>query len=76
MHDVDKMELLLQTVEYEHDAGGKLDLSEFMRAADKVVLPEVKGWCEDVLREREEYWKGTAGAGAGVGAGSAKTGSG
>lgn len=57
VHDVDKMELLLQMVEYEREAQGRLDLGEFSRVAARVVLPEVKGWAEEVLREREEFWR-------------------
>ena len=66
MHDIDKMELLLQTVEYERDCGGRLDLGEFTYVADRVALPEVKAWCVEVLREREEFWKGKGG-GEGLG---------
>ncbi|KAL8829410.1 MAG: hypothetical protein Q9191_002027 [Dirinaria sp. TL-2023a] len=57
VHDVDKMELVLQMVEYETRAGGKIDLSEFTRVATEIQLEEVKAWCEEVLREREEFWK-------------------
>ena len=57
VHDVDKMELLLQMVEYERGAEGRLDLGEFSRVAERVKLPEVKEWAADVLRERNEFWK-------------------
>jgi len=56
VHDVDKMELLLQMVEYERSAEGRLDLGEFSRVAERVVLPEVKEWAEEVLRERKAFW--------------------
>ncbi|OOO14821.1 metal-dependent phosphohydrolase HD sub domain-containing protein [Aspergillus oryzae] len=55
VHDIDKMELLLQMVEYErtHD----LDLSEFCHVANRVQLPEIKEWAAAVLQEREAFWK-------------------
>ncbi|KAE8131957.1 HD domain-containing protein [Aspergillus pseudotamarii] len=55
VHDIDKMELLLQMVEYErtHD----LDLSEFCHVANRVQLPEIKEWAATVLQEREAFWK-------------------
>ncbi|KAF1987490.1 hypothetical protein K402DRAFT_375566 [Aulographum hederae CBS 113979] len=58
VHDVDKMELLLQMVEYEREKEGKTDLGEFSWVATKIELPEVRQWCEEVLKEREEFWEG------------------
>ncbi|KAK5111682.1 hypothetical protein LTR62_004788 [Meristemomyces frigidus] len=60
VHDVDKMELLLQMVEYErsHEPVGKLDLGEFTRVATKIVMPEVQQWAREVLEERRVYWEG------------------
>ncbi|KAJ2896031.1 hypothetical protein MKZ38_005916 [Zalerion maritima] len=55
VHDVDKIELLLQMVEYEKRGGG-LDLGEFAYVATKVVLPECKDWARQILKEREELW--------------------
>lgn len=57
VHDVDKMELLLQMVEYERRGEGKLDLGEFLGVAEKIELEEMKGWCREVLVEREELWR-------------------
>ena len=57
MHDVDKMEMLLQAVEYEREFGGKVNLEEFMGAVRKIVLPEVKSWCGELLRGREAFWR-------------------
>lgn len=59
VHDVDKMELILQMVEYEKTAGGKLDLGEFSWVATRIQLPEVKEWCDEVLKEREDFWATT-----------------
>lgn len=59
VHDVDKMELLLQMVEYEKSAGGKLDLGEFAYVSKKMTLPEMQAWGAEVIREREEFWNGS-----------------
>ncbi|KEY66319.1 hypothetical protein S7711_02781 [Stachybotrys chartarum IBT 7711] len=56
VHDVDKMELLLQMMEYERHSEGKLDLGEFAYVASKVVLPEVRKWADELLEEREKFW--------------------
>ncbi|KAI9774538.1 MAG: hypothetical protein M1840_002786 [Geoglossum simile] len=58
VHDIDKMELLLQMMEYERAHKGTLDLGEFSYAASNIMLPEVKVWSEEVLRERKAYWEG------------------
>ncbi|ODM17699.1 hypothetical protein SI65_06487 [Aspergillus cristatus] len=60
VHDVDKMELLLQMVEYEraHD----IDLTEFCHVASRIQLPETQEWAATVLKERETLWKNKAGA--------------
>ncbi|PYI25238.1 hypothetical protein BP00DRAFT_431463 [Aspergillus indologenus CBS 114.80] len=65
VHDVDKMELLLQMVEYERASG--VDLTEFCHVAGRIQLPEVKEWAATVMQEREAFWAGkkaTAGAAA------------
>ena len=59
VHDVDKMELLLQMVEYEKRAGGKIDLGEFAYVSQKMTLPEMQAWGAEVIREREEFWNGS-----------------
>ncbi|CAC9887251.1 hypothetical protein D6C90_07223 [Aureobasidium pullulans] len=58
VHDVDKIELLLQMMEYERSHEGRIDLGEFSWVAQKIELPEVKAWCNDLLREREAFWAG------------------
>ncbi|KAK8219072.1 HD domain-containing protein [Phyllosticta capitalensis] len=58
VHDVDKMELLLQMMEYEKSAQGKLDVGEFTWVATKITLPEMKQWAEEVFEERRQFWKG------------------
>jgi len=56
VHDLDKMELLTQMVEYEKRANKALDLGEFAYVATNIVLPETKKWAEDILKERDEFW--------------------
>lgn len=60
VHDVDKIELILQMVEYEKREGRKLDLGEFSWVATRIELDEVKEWSEALLKEREEFWDGKA----------------
>ncbi|KAB8235357.1 hypothetical protein ETB97_001622 [Aspergillus alliaceus] len=55
VHDIDKMELLLQMLEYERTH--ELDLSEFCHVASRVQLPEIKEWAATVMQEREAFWK-------------------
>lgn len=56
VHDVDKMELLLQMMEYEKRGEGKVDLGEFAYVATKMALPEMRAWADEVLKEREDFW--------------------
>lgn len=58
VHDIDKMELLCQMVEYEKRVAKDLDLGEFAYVATKMVLPETKKWADEVLAERDAFWKG------------------
>ena len=57
VHDIDKMELLLQMTEYERASKCAVDLGEFAYVAKKIVLPEVQAWCAEVMKEREELWR-------------------
>jgi putative hydrolase of HD superfamily len=52
VHDIDKMELLLQMVEYEHS--NETDLTEFAHVAGRIRLPEIKAWADEVLSERRK----------------------
>ncbi|PSR82127.1 HD domain-containing protein [Coniella lustricola] len=56
VHDIDKLELLLQMVEYEKRGERKLDLGEFAYVATRLALDETKQWAQEVLKEREAYW--------------------
>lgn len=62
VHDVDKMELLLQMLEYERARQGQIDLGEFSWVATRIVLPEVKAWADELLKEREAFWAKIQGA--------------
>lgn len=72
VHDIDKMELVLQMVEYEKRGEQKLDLGEFAWVATRLVLDETKAWATEVMKEREVYWgakehvQGDKGIGGGV----------
>jgi putative hydrolase of HD superfamily len=57
VHDVDKIELILQMVEYERSSAGKYNLAEFQHVARKLETPEVKAWADHVLNEQTEFWK-------------------
>jgi putative hydrolase of HD superfamily len=56
VHDVDKMELLLQMMEYEKRADGVLDLGEFAYVSSKMTLEETRAWADELLEEREKFW--------------------
>ncbi|KAI9843424.1 MAG: hypothetical protein M1838_002630 [Thelocarpon superellum] len=58
VHDIDKLELLLQMTEYEQTHRGEVDLSEFAYVAKKIILPEVREWSAEVLKERQALWEG------------------
>lgn len=57
VHDVDKIELLLQMVEYERSCGCETDLGEFTWVAGRIAGEEVKEWARQVFRERKELWE-------------------
>lgn len=57
VHDVDKIELILQMVEYERVNKCKIDLSEFGRVAKRIYLDEMKTWADEILEERKGLWR-------------------
>ncbi|KAL8785654.1 MAG: hypothetical protein Q9213_003213 [Squamulea squamosa] len=57
VHDVDKLELVIQMMEYERRAKGEIDLGEFVWVAERIRMEEMKAWCREVLKEREEFWR-------------------
>ncbi|GAM86329.1 hypothetical protein ANO11243_043430 [Dothideomycetidae sp. 11243] len=56
VQDLDKIELLLQMVEYEKRGRGRIDLSQFSYVATKILLSENKPWVNKILEEREQFW--------------------
>ena len=56
MHDVDKVELILQMVEYERVYECTIDLSEFSWVAKRLCLSEMKAWAQKILDERTKLW--------------------
>ncbi|KAJ5319922.1 hypothetical protein PENANT_c040G07617 [Penicillium antarcticum] len=52
VHDIDKMELLLQMVEYERS--NEVDLTEFTHVASRIRLPEIQAWAAEVIKERKK----------------------
>lgn len=57
VHDVDKIELILQMVEYERASNCAVDLSEFSWVARKICLDEMKVWAQEILDERSKLWQ-------------------
>lgn len=57
VHDIDKIELLLQMLEYERTTKCTIDLGEFTWVASKIQGDEVNAWAKQVFRERQALWK-------------------
>ena len=57
VHDVDKLELVLQMMEYERRYQGRIDLGEFAWVAGRIELDEMKEWALEILDERKEFWE-------------------
>lgn len=55
--DVDRFELVCQTIEYEKKYEAKKDLGEFMHVRKGIKNEFVKKWVDDALKEREAFWK-------------------
>jgi putative hydrolase of HD superfamily len=55
--DVDKLELLLQMMEYERRGDGMINLQEFTYVTTKLQLEETKPWANEILKERDEFWR-------------------
>lgn len=54
---VDRFELICQTIEYEKKYQAQKDLREFFHVRRGIRNGFVLEWVEDVLKEREAYWK-------------------
>lgn len=55
--DVDRFELICQTIEYEKHYNAQKDLSEFLHVSTGIKNEFVKKWAEDALLEREAFWE-------------------
>lgn len=55
VHDIDKMEMLLQIVEYERRY--EVDLAEFYHVVEEIRLPEIREWADITVREQGESKK-------------------
>ncbi|EEY15782.1 HD domain-containing protein [Verticillium alfalfae VaMs.102] len=56
--DLDKLEMMLQALEYERDADLAVDLGEFFAVAGRIRTPRAQAWTAEVLRDRELLWAG------------------
>ncbi|KAF2242830.1 hypothetical protein BU26DRAFT_523834 [Trematosphaeria pertusa] len=57
VHDIDKVELILQMVEYERSQWGETDLGEFTWVSHRIQFEVVRGWADKLLRERLVMWR-------------------
>lgn len=55
--DVDRFELVSQTIEYEKEYDAQKDLREFLHVRKGIKNDFVKKWVEDAMKERDAYWK-------------------
>jgi len=55
--DIDRFELICQTIEYEKKHRAEKDLKEFLHVRTGIKNDFVKKWAEDALREREAFWR-------------------
>ncbi|KAG0132631.1 putative HD family hydrolase [Tuber indicum] len=55
--DVDRFELICQTIEYEKKYEAQKDLKEFLHVRESIKNDFVKKWAEDAMKEREAFWK-------------------
>jgi len=56
VHDIDKLELLLQMVDYERSHGGRVDLGDFANVSTRIKLPEMREWADQILAGRNTFW--------------------
>ncbi|KAL5614915.1 hypothetical protein BROUX41_004993 [Berkeleyomyces rouxiae] len=56
VQDLDKLEMLIQMVEYERRANGSLDLEDFTYVTSKIQLTEMQKWGQDILQDRKDFW--------------------
>lgn len=54
--DVDKFELIFQTLEYEREFQGQKDLSVFLSVREQIKSQQVSEWADAAIAFREESW--------------------
>lgn len=54
--DVDKFELMMQTIEYENQFDGEKDLNQFLGVRKQIKSEEVSGWADAAIALRNEAW--------------------
>lgn len=54
--DVDKFELIVQTLEFEQQHNGTKDLEQFLDTRQQIKTPEVAEWADTLLGIRKDYW--------------------
>lgn len=54
--DVDKFELMMQTLEYERDYNGEKDLHQFLGVREQIKSKEVGEWADAAIAVRQEAW--------------------
>lgn len=54
--DIDKFEMIQQAWDYEQEYGQKYDLSEFYRSRSNIKTPEIGELCDEVIRQRKEFF--------------------
>jgi putative hydrolase of HD superfamily len=57
VHDIDKIELLVQMVEYERSHKCEKELGEFTWVYDLIRSKEIQGWAKQIFRERKQLWQ-------------------
>ncbi|KAM0276510.1 hypothetical protein ACHAQH_006659 [Verticillium albo-atrum] len=56
--DLDKLEMMLQALEYEREAELAIDLGEFFAVAKRMLTSRGGEWAAEILRDREQLWDG------------------
>jgi putative hydrolase of HD superfamily len=57
VHDIDKIELLVQMVEYERSHKCEKELGEFTWVYNLIRGEEIQGWAKQIFRERKQLWQ-------------------
>lgn len=55
--DVDKFELIVQTLEFEQQHDSQKDLGQFLNTRNQIKTPEVAEWADTLMGVRLDYWE-------------------